>query len=193
MVSVFYVAAIIAILASFKVISSTVPFSALLYLTISLLASAVIFLSLDAYLSAVLEVIMFVGAVAILFLSVASFLDLRKDFSIQEKRGLTAKIWLGPLILAFVLLVILLYSIAHTDYSQIAITHGAPEPVSMSDKLLGPYILVVELAALLLLGALIVAYHFAYEVYLANESSESEDEEQELNIEPRNALMEDKP
>lgn len=165
MISIFYIASIIAILASFKVISSTAPFSALVYLVISLLASAAVLFSLGAYFSAVLQILLFISATGILFVATISFLDLNTlKFKQQEKRHLTPKIWLGPLILIFVLFVMLLFSIVNTNYGLMTIHKADVDSFSMKDILLGPYILVIELAGLLILGAVVVAYHFSREI-----------------------------
>lgn len=162
MISIFYVASIIAILATLKVISSTSPFSALLHLVISLLASAAILFSLGAYFSAALQILLFIGAIAVLFLATISYLDLNTlNFKQQEKKNLTPKIWLGPLILIFVLFVMLLFSVVNTDYDTLTGTQTEISLFSIEEILLGPYVLVIELAVLLILGALVVGYHFA--------------------------------
>ncbi|WP_392565854.1 NADH-quinone oxidoreductase subunit J [Utexia brackfieldae] len=184
MVSIFYIAGLIAISASIKVISSKSSFSALLYLIISLLASAVIFLSLGAYFSTALELILFIGAASILFISVISFLDLNSShFKQQERQSLTPKVWLGPLILIFVLFVTLIFSIASTDYESLGPTKNSDSLFSMSDILLGPYILVIELAALLILGGLVVAYHFAHDISADEDGLACETEELPINEE----------
>lgn len=170
MISVFYISSIIAVLASLKVISSTVPISALLYLIISLLASAAIFFSLGAYFSTAMQILLFVSAVAILFLSVISFLDLNTiKLKQQEKRNLSPKTWLGPFILIFILFVMLLFSIVNTNYEVMESNVTGLQAFSIQDSLLGPYILVIELAGLLILGAVVVAYHFANSVSLGPE------------------------
>jgi len=180
MISIFYIASIIAVLASFKVISSTAPFSALVYLVISLLASATVLFSLGAYFSAVLQILLFIGATGILFIATISFLDLNTlKFKQQEKRNLTPKIWLGPLILIFVLFVVLLFSIVNTNYGLMTIHKADVDSFSMKDILLGPYILVIELAGLLILGAIVVAYHFAKEI-IQDENIEDVDKKIEV-------------
>jgi NADH-quinone oxidoreductase subunit J len=171
MVSIFYISAIIAILASFKVITGTTLYSALLYLVIALFASASIFYSLGAYFSTVLEVILFVGIATILFISIRSYLDLGSPkFKQQEKGNLAPKFWLGPLILVFVLFVTLLYSIASTDYSLLINDKSSINSMSLEAVLLGPYILILELAALLILGTIIVTYHFINDITLTKDS-----------------------
>ncbi|WP_392564903.1 NADH-quinone oxidoreductase subunit J [Orbus wheelerorum] len=169
MVSIFYIAAIITVLASIKVITSTQSMSALLYFVISLLATAVVFFIMDAYFSAALVLVLFVGAVSLTFLSVLSLINLRKDAVEQNKRGISPKIWLGPLILVFVLFVTLIYGILSTDYSALPANHI--DNMNITDLLFGPYILVIELAVLLLLCTLVITYHFIHRLYINNNAS----------------------
>lgn len=166
MVSVFYIAAIITILASIKAISCARSMNALLYFVVSLLATSVVFFIMGAYFSAALVVVLFLGAVSLAFLSVISLINLRKDV-VQDKKGISPKVWLGPLILAFILFVSLIYGIVSTDYSALQSNHIGE--VGISDMLLGAYILVIELAILLLLGALVIAYHFIHRIYISDE------------------------
>lgn len=177
MVSVFYIAAIIAVLTSIKAISSRDSRKALLYFVISLLATATVFFVMGAYFSAALVVILFIGAVSLLFLSVLSLINLRTDTIEQAKKGISPRIWLGPLILVFVLFVTLIYGIASTDYSTLP-SNNLVE-TSLTDMFLGAYILVIELAVLLLLCGLVIAYHFIYRLYIQKELSSINDHNKE--------------
>ncbi|XKM13636.1 NADH-quinone oxidoreductase subunit J [Orbaceae bacterium ac157xtp] len=178
MVSVFYIAAIIAVLASIKAISGKQSISALIYFVMSLLATSVVFFTMGAYFSAALVVIVSIGAVSILFLSVISVLNIKTDNVEQSKKGISPKIWLGPLILAFILFVTLIYSVASTDYSQLNVN---PEGnINLTEMLLGSYILVVELAILLILGALVISYHFTHRIYLEGDKNKDPQDNKEV-------------
>lgn len=163
MVSIFYISAVITVLASIKVISGRQSINVLLYFVVSIFATAILFFVMGAYFSVVLVIILFAGAVSLLFLVVLSLLNLRKDIVEQGQHGISPKIWLGPLILAFILFVALVHGITSTDYSLLQVNRV--EDVGVKDMLLGAYILVVELAVLLLLGALVIAYHFIHRIY----------------------------
>ncbi|OCG04663.1 NADH-quinone oxidoreductase subunit J family protein [Gilliamella sp. wkB112] len=154
---VFYIASIIAIFASIKVISSLRVDKAILYLVISFFASALIFILLDTYFSAILYIILFIGGTVTLFLSVATILQIRIDNIEQGKHGISPKIWLGPLILAFILLVVLLYAVVSTDYSNLKQAND-----SLHEMSLNSYILIIELVGFLLLGAVVITYHFMH-------------------------------
>ncbi|MCX8579552.1 NADH-quinone oxidoreductase subunit J [Gilliamella sp. B2717] len=157
MIAVFYIASIIAIFASMKVISCLQIDKAILYLIVSLFASALILILLNTYLSAVLYIVFFIGGTVTLFLSIASILKIRKDNVENDKHGISPKIWLVPLMLAFVLLVILIYGVVSTDYSQLKEPHELTHEISIY-----AYILMAELGIFLLLGAAVIAYHFMH-------------------------------
>ncbi|MWP49951.1 MULTISPECIES: NADH-quinone oxidoreductase subunit J [unclassified Gilliamella] len=158
MIAVFYIASIIAVFASIKVISSLRIDKAILYLIISLFASALIFILLDTYFSAVLYVLLFIGGSVTLFLLVASILKISVDnVENNKKLGISPRIWLGPLILAFILLVALIYGVVNTNYLELKESHELMHEMSIY-----AYILMVELAIFLLLGAAVIAYHFMH-------------------------------
>jgi len=76
----------------------------------------------------------------------------------QERKWLTPKVWIGPSILAGALLVELLVVLSRTPGGA-AIGHTSVEAKAVGISLFGPYLLAVELASMLLLGALVAAYH----------------------------------
>ena len=76
MIALFYIAAFIAVIATVAVILQTNIVHGLLYLILSLLAVAVIFYVLGAPFAAVLEAIVYAGAIMVLFLFVIMMLNL---------------------------------------------------------------------------------------------------------------------
>ena len=72
----FYISAVVAILATLMAISRAHPVHALLYLIVSLLAVALVFFTLGAPFVAALEVITYAGAIMVLFLFVVMMLNL---------------------------------------------------------------------------------------------------------------------
>ncbi|KES15008.1 NADH:ubiquinone oxidoreductase subunit 6 (chain J) [Gilliamella apicola SCGC AB-598-B02] len=157
MLIVFYIASIIAVFAGIKAISCLRVDKALLYFMVSLFSSALIFIFLDAYFSVVLYILLFIAGTVTLFLSVAIVLRIRIDNVENRKRGISPKIWLGPLVLAFILLVVLIYGVVSTDYSQLNESHELMHEMSVY-----AYILISELAGFLLLGAIVISYHFMH-------------------------------
>ena len=131
---------------------------ALIYLILSLLAVAVIFYALGAPFAAMLEAIVYAGAIMVLFLFVIMMLNLGQHSQQQEKSWLSIKIWIAPSIMAAILLAQLLSVLSQIDYELVPVTVGVLE---VSALLFGPYVLAVELASILLLAGLVSAYHLA--------------------------------
>src|SRR5277367_3414447 len=119
MVTAFYMASAVAILATIMVISSYNIVHALLYLVISFLAVAVVFFVLGAPFVAALEVIVYAGAIVVLIIFVIMMLSLKKESTEQEKQWLTMKIWIGPAILAFLLMGELIYIIVTAQVADL--------------------------------------------------------------------------
>ena len=154
---VFYTAAAVAIFSTGMVITRLNAVHALLYMITSLLAVALVFVTLGAPFVAVLEVIIYAGAIMVLFVFVVMMLNLGEAAVDQERRWLEPALWRGPAALAAVLLVQLLYIFLAGGAEGGAATVVAPKEVSLA--LFGPYLLGVELASFLLLAGLVGAYH----------------------------------
>lgn len=154
----FYAASIISILATLMTITRINVVHALLYFIVSLLSLAVIFYSLGAHFAAALEVIVYAGAIMVMFLFVIMMLNLGQATEDQERAWLKPSMWIGPSILAAPLLVELIMTINGAQ-EQMAHTVVAAKEVGID--LFGPYVLAVELASMLLLAGLVGAYHLA--------------------------------
>jgi NADH-quinone oxidoreductase subunit J len=154
----FYLAAAIALVASVRVIFSTNPVHALLYLVISLLAVAMIFFVLGAPFAGALEMIVYAGAIMVLFVFVVMILNLGSVIDEQERKWLSPRAWIGPSFLSLALLVILWITInPNTHTPPLSLTTVGPKEVGIA--LFGPYVLAVELASMLLLAAMVAAWH----------------------------------
>lgn len=156
MTVVFYLAALVAVAATVMVITRLNAVHALLYLIVSLLAVALIFYVLGAPFAAALEVIVYAGAIMVIFVFVVMMLNLGPATIELERRWLNPKIWVGPAVLAFVLLVELIYSLVGAHPAAAGVEVG---PKELGLSLFGPYLLGVELASMLLLAGLVGAYH----------------------------------
>jgi len=154
----FYFAAGVAVVATLRVITHTNPVHALLYLIVSLMAVAICFFSLGAPFAGALEIIVYAGAIMVLFVFVVMMLNLGPAVAEQEKKWLTPGIWIGPALLSALLLGELLYVLfASPSDTTIGLTTVDAKTVGIS--LFGPYLLAVELASMLLLAALVAAFH----------------------------------
>src|SRR3954465_4501849 len=104
----FYISSAVAIIATIMVITRYEPIHALLYLVVSFMAVSMIFMSVGAPFVAVLEVILYAGAIIVLFIFVVMMLNLGKETAGQEKQWLRPKVWVGPALLVSLLLAMLL-------------------------------------------------------------------------------------
>jgi NADH-quinone oxidoreductase subunit J len=154
---VFYLAAGVAVLATILVITQFNPVHALLYLIVSLMAVAMMFYMLGAPFAAALEVIIYAGAIMVLFVFVVMMLNQGPQTIAQERGWLKPGMWLGPCLLGAVLLAELIYILgAGGDFS---LSDRTVNSEAVGIVLFGPYLLAVELASLLLLAGLVGAYH----------------------------------
>jgi NADH-quinone oxidoreductase subunit J len=155
----FIIAGDVAVAATLLAIVSRVTLHALLYLAISLIAVAVAFYTLGAPFVAVLEVIIYAGAIVVLFIFAVMLIapEVRAGAEGQARRE--AWSWLGAGALALVLLGELVYVVAVGPSVSAGGKTVGPTAVALS--LFGPYALGVELASMLLLVALVGARHLA--------------------------------
>ena len=99
----------------------------------------------------------------VLFLFVVMMLNQGPPAMAQERRWLQPGMWTGPSVLAMILLGELAYLFGSGTVNQVnGISSVNPKEVSI--VLLGPYLIGVELASMLLLPGLIGAYHLGRRV-----------------------------
>ncbi len=157
MVAVFWIASIVAIVSTIMVITRRNAIHALLYLIVSLLSAAVIFMVLGAPFVAMLEVIVYAGAIMVLFVFVVMLLNLGPQAVEQENKLLSGRVWVGPTVLAFILLIELVYLLSSGGVAPTEVVVVEPKAVGIA--LFGTYLIGVELAGILLLGGLVGAFH----------------------------------
>lgn len=154
----FYLSALVSVVATLLAITRVNVTHALLYFIVSLLSLAIIFYTLGAHFAAALEVIVYAGAIMVMFLFVIMMLNLGQTTVDQERAWFKPGMWIGPSLLSAPLLVELV-AVLNTAQGEAAHTVIAAKQVGID--LFGPYVLAVELASLLLLAGLVGAYHLA--------------------------------
>ncbi len=167
----FYLAGAIALGCTLMAITRSNAAHALIYFIISLLASAVIFFLVGAPFAAVLEVIVYAGAIMVLFIFVIMMLNLGDAGKRQEQSWLNLSVWIAPAILAAVLLAEMVMILSSSD-TPIPAQSVSPKDVGMA--LFGPYVLAVEIASMLLLAGLVGAYHLGRRYLEETREDESE-------------------
>jgi NADH-quinone oxidoreductase subunit J len=153
----FYIASALAIFTTVMVITRLNAVHALLYLVNSLFASSVVFFTLGAPFMAALEIIIYAGAIMVLFIFVVMMLNLGKEAIDLERSWSNPRTWIGPGIISVVLLAELVYLIFSDPSGTWEAQEVGPKLVGLS--LYGPYMLAVELSAMLLMAGIVGAYH----------------------------------
>ncbi len=154
---IFYISAIIAIFTTLRVVTHSNAVHALIYMIVSLLSVAVIFFILGAPFIAALEIIIYAGAIIVLFIFVVMMLNLGKEHAEKEKEWLSPSAWIGPGILCLILLGEFIYITTSSTPSGVEIMPISPKEVGVS--LYSKYVLGVELTAMLLMSGVVGAYH----------------------------------
>jgi NADH-quinone oxidoreductase subunit J len=150
-------AALVAVASTLAVVLQSKAVHALLYLIVSFLALAVAMLALGAAFAAALEVVVYAGAILVLFVFVVMMIG-------SEASATGPRAWVGPSILALVLLGELAYALLAEPGllgapAGLGAASTSPKDVGMA--LLGPYAIGAEIAAFLLLSGLVGAYRIA--------------------------------
>ncbi|MCG3113164.1 MAG: NADH-quinone oxidoreductase subunit J [Candidatus Manganitrophus sp. SB1] len=156
----FYTAGAVAVAATLLMILSLNAVHALLYLIVSFLAVAVIFYILGAPFVAALEVIVYAGAIMVLFIFIVMMLNLGRRAAEQERAWLRPSMWIGPSVLAAILLGEVILLLTRAGVPAPAAEVVGPKEVGL--VLFGPYLIGVELTSVLLMGALVAAYHLGW-------------------------------
>lgn len=153
----FYITAAIAVFSTAMVVTRFNIMHALLYLIVSLLSVAVIFYLYGAPYMASLEIIVYAGAIMVLIIFFVMMLNLGPESTRLEKQWLKPGMWMAPALFCVILLGELVYLIAQNHTPVTGIKEVPPKAVGRS--LFGPYILAVELSAMLLMAGIVGAYH----------------------------------
>jgi NADH-quinone oxidoreductase subunit J len=154
----FYIAAAIALTSTVMAISGRNAIHALLYLILSLLAVSVVFYLLDAPFIAALEVIIYAGAIMVLFIFVTMMLNIGLERK-MEMAWLNPRMWIIPSVLACILIVNLIFALKNIQVVPFDKQVILPKQVGIS--LFSTYLLAVEIAAIILMAGVIGAYHLS--------------------------------
>lgn len=165
----FYMASAVAVFSTLMTITRHNAAHALLYLIVSLLAVAVLFYLLGAPFAAGLEVIIYAGAIMVLFVFVIMMLNQGNKTVQQERQWLRLGMWVGPGILCLVLFLEVLTLLGHSgDMAGLQVISAKQVGI----RLFGPYLLAVELASMLLMVGLVGAYHLGRPLHVKEKTTE---------------------
>lgn len=120
----FYSLSAVAIFASLRVVTQANPVHAILSMIVSLLAIAGIFFTLGAPFAGALEIVVYAGAIMVLFVFVIMMLNLGMSNDAREERWLDAKTWAIPTGLTAIIAVVL-YVMIGLNHDEAAVIGGA--------------------------------------------------------------------
>jgi NADH-quinone oxidoreductase subunit J len=154
--TIFYIAAIIALASTGLAIAGKNAIHSLLFLIVSLLSISIVFYILGAPFIAALEIIIYAGAVMVLFIFVIMMLNVGMERE-TENKWLKPKMWILPSVFATILLIDFIIMLRTMSHAEIAGQIVSPKQVGIS--LFTTYVLGVEIAGMLLLAGIVGAYH----------------------------------
>jgi len=155
----FYAFSLILVLAALGVITSRNPVHSALFLVLSFVQSALLWLLLEAEFLAVVLILVYVGAVMVLFLFVVMMLDINVE---EVKEGFTRYLPIGVLV-AMIVVAEIVHIILYRgrDIFSVALPEPYPETYSNTQALGGllytEHVYAFELAAVILLLAIVAA------------------------------------
>ncbi|QJC37874.1 NADH-quinone oxidoreductase subunit J [Enterobacteriaceae endosymbiont of Donacia bicoloricornis] len=156
---IFYTLEVISIIFIFLMFININPINIILYFLISLISISCIFFILGDYFAGALEIIIYAGAVVILFIFSLMFLDY-KNIKLEEKKVLLKKKISLFIILFFTLVfVIFIFFILKNIYSKKYIIMNFINIKDIGINLFTKYKIIVELISILLLSGIITVLH----------------------------------
>ena len=156
---IFYVFAVLTVVSATSVVTVRNPVHAALFLVLTFFTSAVIWMLLEAEFLAISLVLVYVGAVMVLFIFVVMMLDINIA---RLREGFVRYLPLG-LLVAAIMLAMMLSIVTSDTFVLEAGSEPAPRPADFSNtKALGGllythYVFAFEIAAVILLVAIIAA------------------------------------
>ena len=152
---IFYLFGSLALVGAFFMVVRRNPVSSAVSLVLTLFSVAVLFLTLQASLVAILQIMVYAGAIMVLFLFVIMLLNLSDD-SLQQIRPLAPKALLGMGMSGFIAFVLISgFTGGHFSFPSVDESFGTVSEVAK--LLFTKYLLPFEVTSILLLVAIIGA------------------------------------
>lgn len=154
MSALFYVSGAVAVISALVVITRRVAMHALINLIVTFLALACVFWTLGAPFAAVLQIVVYAGAIMVLFVFAVMILNMGPEQS-GGRANLLA--WVVPAVLAGILLVEFVVVLIGGKPAE---NGGVVGPAAVGESLFTVYALGVEIASVMLLAGLVAAFHY---------------------------------
>ena len=185
----FLIAAAVCLISALMTVTAHNIVHGLLYLVVMMLAIALIFFLLGSSFAAALQIIVYAGAIMVLFIFVTMMLHQGEKSLKQEQQLFQISGSLGAFALSAVLFVELVYVLSSFS-SPLVINLDVPGSMSnggfaiqnisvkqLGTQLYGPYKLLVVISAMMLLSALISAIHIGRRQMIKKASDQKNQEQ----------------
>lgn len=150
----FYIFSAVALISAFTVVFSRNPVNAAMALIVTFLSMASLFVLLEAYFLAVVQVLVYAGAVVVLFLFIVMLLDLKVD-----KQKSISKISAAAALIGFAILVVGVVAVQATptlaDSSDAALAANEVTLKTFGNQLFTTYLLPMQVTGFLLLISMV--------------------------------------
>ncbi|WP_343189554.1 NADH-quinone oxidoreductase subunit J [Buchnera aphidicola] len=159
----FYFLSFVSIFSTLLSILNINPIYSLLYLIVSFLSLSGIFFILGAFYAAAIEIILYAGAIMVLFVFVIMFLNLGNKTFIKEKK------WFSfyNLIITFFFLcmMFIIFYFFNKNINNKNIFHLVIDGRDIGFVFFGEYSLLIEIISMILLTSLIIVFHISNNIY----------------------------
>jgi len=175
----FYLFAAVVVFAALRVITARNPLHAVLFLVLAFVSSAGIWLLLEAEFLAITLVLVYVGAVMVLFLFVVMMLDINLE---QLRKGFWQWLPAGALLAALIVVqMVWVLGDKASSAGMIAVRHAADysNTKELGRLIYTDYVYPFELAAVLLLVAMVAAIALTFR---RRRDSKSQNISQQVNV-----------
>ncbi|SFD04272.1 NADH-quinone oxidoreductase subunit J family protein [Pseudoalteromonas denitrificans] len=178
--NLFLISAAVILISALLTITAHNVVHALLYLVVTMLAVSMVFFLLGASFAAALQIIVYAGAIMVLFIFVTMMLHQGEKSLAQERHLFHFSTSIGAFILTLILfceLIFILFfmpldidnALTHTYHSEFISVK------QIGKQLYGPYSLLVVISAMMLLSALITAIHISKSAHILPKTTKNQE------------------
>ena len=153
---VFYIFAALSVAGALLVITHKNPVSSAVSLVLTLFSTAVLFVLLQAHFVAAIQILVYAGAIMVLFLFTVMFLNLRPDALRFDTRKLTLKVSVFLVVLLFTgYFAVMAFNKAFPSGGAVTAPEGFGTVEGVGNMLFTDYLLPFELTSVLIIAAII--------------------------------------
>jgi NADH-quinone oxidoreductase subunit J len=153
---IFYILAIILLLSTVLAITRRQAIHAVVYLIVSFIATALVFYLLGAPFLALLEVIVYAGAIMVLFLFIVMMLRLKTS---NQGRKAALVQWSPAIVLGLITFILAAWMVSVEPGGRVPLPTLTASPLDLGRFLFQKYWFIVEVASFLLLIGLVGALY----------------------------------